>query len=243
MVARRSRLIRVNSRFAQGTNTNFVYYFDSKAVDSCDEIVLISASIPRLFPNIYSPINVLTYSDGVNTYNYTVPAAQYTAVELAAALNNCPDLTVAYDEAAHRFTFQGALIYAPYTLLASSPLANYIGLSSDLPLTGGVDYVESTPQLSLSQIYLQSDLAGLHCSDTPQLSDFIPLVTHIDCSAVPYGYTINYSLVNSESNSLSWNGDLANLRRIDIQLCDCYGNTLVLPQSAFVDLIFRIYII
>lgn len=242
---RRSRLVRLNSRFAQGkSNTDFVYFFSDKNVDRVSEVVLLSASIPRLFPNIFAPINVLTYSDGVNILNFTVPSQQYNATQLAAALDQCPDFTCRYDEVSHRFTFRASSgVYVPYMLMASSPIANYIGLSSNLLLEPDVvHHVESTPSLSLAQIYLQTSLCGLHCNDTPMLAPYIPLYSAIDCSAVPFGYNINYSLKTSEACSLSWSGDLVTLRRMDIQLTDMYGNTLVLPQTAFVDLIFRIYI-
>ena len=62
-------------------------------------------------------------------FNFTVPTKQDTAIELAAALDLCPDFTVAYDEDEHRFTFEGAAgLYVPYTILAQSTIAGYIGL-------------------------------------------------------------------------------------------------------------------
>ena len=238
---RKSRLIRVNSRFGQGTNTRFNYFFDNRNVDNVNQIVLLSANIPRLFGNIYEPINVLTYSDGLSTYNLVVPTGQYTAVELAAALNQRADIVIGYDEVRHRFTFRG---YG--TILTSSSIANYIGVSSDLTMEASeqVVYAESPPNLAgPSQIYLQSEfMCGTQCCDTPALSPFIPLFTPVDCSAIPFGYTINYSMVNENSNAVSWNGSVVGLRRIDFELCDVYGNVLVLPRNAFIDLVFRIYI-
>jgi hypothetical protein len=245
MVMRKSRLIRLNSRFAQGnSNSDFVYYFNDGNVDQVIEILLVSAQIPRLFPNIFPAINTLTYTDGLGVFHFTVPTKQYAAVELAAALDLCPDFTVGYDEDEHRFTFEGATgLYVPYTILTQSTIANYIGLSSDLPmLEGVVSYVESPPNLAMPQIYLQTSLCRLHCNDTESLTPYIPLYTPIDCSSVPYGFNVNYSLVEPEACSLSFNGDIVSLRRMDIQLTDVYGNVLVLPASAYVDLVFRIYI-
>lgn len=242
---RRSRLVRLNSRFAQGnSNTDFVYFFSQNNVDKVTEVVLVSAQIPRLFPNIFPPINTIRYTDGVNVRSFTVPAEQYNATQLAAALDLCPDFTAKYDEVAHRFTFRGGEgMYVPYTLLAESPIANYIGLSSNLLLDKDVALpVESTPNLSLSQIYLQTSLCGLHCNDTPSLNPYIPLYTSIDCSAVPFGFNISYTLRTADACSLSFGGDIVTLRRMDIQLTDCYGNTLSLPRTAFVDLIFRVYL-
>jgi hypothetical protein len=71
-----SRLLRINSRYrSAGTSSNFVYTLDNRLVDAISGIALMSASIPRLFGNIYSPINVLTYTVNNVRFDFVVRMA------------------------------------------------------------------------------------------------------------------------------------------------------------------------
>jgi hypothetical protein len=56
-------LLRINSRYrSAGTSSNLLTHLDNRLVDISVALLSMSASIPRLFGNIYSPINVLTYT-------------------------------------------------------------------------------------------------------------------------------------------------------------------------------------
>lgn len=241
-----SRLFRVNSRFKKlgERNSNFTYNYDNRLVDGCYKVALISASIPRLYTNIFDANNVLLYVSSLTgeVRQFVVPTGQYTALELAAALDLCPDLTVTYDEGLHRF-----IAFAPYplqlTLLAASSIGHYIGLTADLELDGASTLIfPSPPSLAGCQtLYLQSQfLACANTVDTPVVSPFIPLIVPIAANAVPYGFTIAYTATDIEIARVSWGGKVS-LRQIDIQITDQYGNPLNLPDNAYVDLVFRMY--
>ena len=78
-----TKMIRVNSKFmdkASYGNADFVYAIgDPLLINSCLDLTLVSARIPRLYGNIYSPINELTFTDIFNvvTTIYVTPG-QYT---------------------------------------------------------------------------------------------------------------------------------------------------------------------
>lgn len=238
----RQRLLRVNSRYRQenGTNSNFQYIFNNQYADRCTSLTLQSASIPRLFGNIYAPNNVLSYTTlgfpGVTTI--TIPPGQYTATELAA-LFVTPDFTVAYTSPRFEFTFGLAL--GDITLLASSTIAQLIGLTANtLVAPGPAVLLPSPPSLGgPNQVYLQSGFLGnTRCLDTPQLANYIPLVTPIDCSAVPYGFNIGYTIYEKDVGRIVFDEQLGSIRSIDFQLTDEHGFELILPANANIDLVF-----
>ena len=238
-----SRLLRLNSRFRQegGSSSDFVYNLGSsnRQVDSVYEIALISASVPRLYPNIYEPINLLTYSDGAFERALVVPQGQYKATELAAAISaQTIDFGVEYDETQARFVITSP---SSITLHASSPIAGYIGLTEDRQSLGVPYTLQAPPSLAgPPRLYIQSNfLANINCIESPDnVSEFIPLVSTIEASAVPYGFPVSWEIATIESTRISFGGR-ASLRRIDVQLCDEFGNVLPLPSNAHLDLVFR----
>ena len=240
-----SRLLRLNSRFRQegGSSSDFVYNLGSsnRQVDSVYECCLISASVPRLYPNIYEPINLLTYSDGPFEKALVVPQGQYTATELAAAISNQTiDFGVEYDQEKSRFVITSS---SSITLHASSPIAGYIGLTEDRQSLGVPYALQAPPSLAgPPRLYIQSNfLANINCIESPDnVSEFIPLVSTIEASAVPFGFPISWEIKTIDSSRISFGGR-ASLRRIDIQICDEFGNVLPLPPNANVDLVFRVY--
>ena len=77
--------------------------------------------------------------------------------------------------------------------------------------------------------------------DNPaSVSEYIPVVTAIDASHVPFGFNISYSVATIDSSRISYGGR-ASLRVVDVEICDEFGNPLDLPENAYVDLVFRIY--
>jgi len=240
-----SRLLRLNSRFRQegGSSSDFVYNLGSsnRQVDSVYECCLISASVPRLYPNVYAPINLLSYSDGAFERALVVPEGQYTATELAAAISNQTiDFGVEYDQEKSRFVITSS---SSITLHASSPIAGYIGLTEDRQSLGVPYALQAPPSLAgPPRLYIQSNfLANINCIESPDnVSEFIPLVSTIEASAVPFGFPISWEIKTIDSSRISFGGR-ASLRRIDIQICDEFGNVLPLPPNANVDLVFRVY--
>jgi len=240
-----SRLLRLNSRFRQqgGSSSDFVYNLGSsnRQVDSVYEVALLSASVPRLYPNIYEPINLLTYSDGAFERALVVREGQYTATELAAAISAATiDFGVEYDEAQSRFVITAS---SSIRLHASSPMASYLGLTEDRQSLGVPFALQAPPSLAgPPRLYIQSNfLANINCIESPEnVSEFIPLVTTIEASAVPYGFPVSYEIRTIDSSRISFGGR-ASLRRIDVQICDEFGNVLPLPPNAHVDLVFRVY--
>ena len=242
MQEQRSRLIRVNSRFKEDTvpasNTQFSVQLGERSIDRCMSIMLVSCSFPRLFPNIFAPISAISYQIGAGVFvDYVVTTAQYTATELAVALDTLlPDISVAY--VAERFTFATAL--ASVTI-ATSGLAPYIGITAPLTITnaGPVDS-PSPPQLQLAQVYVESQyVASVNCLDSVRSAQFIDVIQAIDQSAVPQGFNTAFH-VKTEHQSLISFPDQTSLRQVDIRLTDVYGNVLVLPDSCYVDLLFRV---
>jgi hypothetical protein len=245
-----TRLLRINSRFRSGgTTSNFTEIFSNRLVDNVQGIELISASIPRLFTNVYAPINELRYTINGLLYSYFVQEGQYTAPQLATLLNLSSDFICTYQQEEKRFRFEFSGTPFDTIILASSPIARYIGISEDLPLFPAQPINASDPP-SLegpSQIYVQSKfLASSNCVDTEQIGQFIPLMARIDCSAVPYGFNIGYESKRSENSMLRFsdqgNASRQNLRAVDIELTDQFGNNLNLPRTSDCDLLFRMYI-
>jgi hypothetical protein len=246
-----SRLLRINSRYrSAGTSSDFVYTLDNRLVDNISGIALISASIPRLFGNVYSPINVLTYTINNVRFDFVVPNGQYTATQLAAILTTSPDFDCRYNTESQRFEFSYGEGPGVIIIRAISSIGRYIGLSDDLFLPELLVFVpvQNVPQLAgPNRVYLQSQfISGVNCVDTEQgASQFIPLMQPIDCSAVPFGFNINYDVKLIESSLVSYrdtyDGQMNSLRSIDLQLTDVFGNLLDMPSTVDSDFVFRMY--
>jgi len=247
-----SRLVRINSRYATGrfSNSNFTFCINSALVDNVQMVTLVSASIPRLFTNIFTPINVLNYTISEKEYSIVVPEGQYTADELAKQIDLDPSLGCSYDDITHRFIFSHTVVVGKQILQSSSPIAHYIGLCDDIELRPLSYTAASAPPVlgGPDQVYVQSQfLAQTNCCTSLEQSDAttnIPLICAVDCSAVPYGWTIHYD-ARTDLSSMGYNelavGSRISMRRVDVQICDVFGNILNLPRSAFVDLVFKIH--
>lgn len=243
------RVIRVNSKYRLpgGTSSNFVYSIgDTRIANRVMDLTLVSARIPRMFTNIYYPINQLNMIKEDIEMQSFVPPGQYTATELATQMSSVmldSGMDVSYDVNSHRFIFharQGDVL-----LLVNSPLASYIGLHEDTLCKSGI------PKTLLYQptldgpscVYIQSQALSLniHCVDTLQVGTYIPLVAVVDCTT-PYGFTISYECKDVLSQRIDYRSsqNYPNLSYFDIQLCDQYGNLLDMPPNSYCDLVFKI---
>ena len=80
-----AKLLRINSKYRTSTsasNTDFQVVIASKDLEHILKCVLVSATIPRLFTNIFPPFNVLygVLNIGVNLA-IEIPVGQYRADE------------------------------------------------------------------------------------------------------------------------------------------------------------------
>ena len=244
-----TRFIRVNSKYKQpgGTSSKFYYSIGGTLANRVLDLTLVSARIPRLFGNIYYPLNELIFSIGGRLSSVYVNPGQYTAVQLASQISAvCVDTQVdcSYNVDTHRFIFTNRSD-TTVLMIASSPIASYIGLTADTSLTNAPTSLPYPPTLDgPSCVYIQSDTLSMcaHCVDTPAIGTYIPLIAAVDCN-VPYGFTISYECkdINSQLISYRLSQSLPNLSYFDIQLCDQYGNLLSdLPENSYVDLVFKI---
>jgi hypothetical protein len=101
--------------------------------------------------------------------------------------------------------------------------------------------VPNPPDLSGPRIYLESSaLASTNTADTPALSSYIPLFEIIPTNNVPYGFVLSYQPNEMENNAIHFDQPTS-VANIDIKLSDEHGNTLVLPETTFPDLLFRVH--
>jgi len=235
-----SQLLRLNNRYrsADQTAASFTINIPSQDCENVHRLVLVSASIPRLFTNVNDSNNTLI----MNGVTYTLPARQYTATELALALNSLFPISVVYNTAISRFEFSAtAQVVMSGTLL---PLVGFwlpfVTIDPTIP-----KIPPSPPSLAgPSEIYIESrTLARKSCLDVFENGVTLPLICVVDGSKTPYGYTIQYR--NNESDS--WLLDYAerqhgiSCKSVDIMLTDRFGYSLNLPDNANVDLVFRIW--
>jgi hypothetical protein len=156
--------------------------FEVRDLDQVKGISVARASLNRAFGNIYPPINVLMYDPNLQPrVNEVIPTGQYTAPQLATAISTASggDWTVTYSPfPVDRFIFtynnSGP---GSANLLAISPIAPYIGLTSDVlvPGTATPTTLPSPPMLSgPDTVYIQSQIiAGSHCVDTSSNGSYV----------------------------------------------------------------------
>ena len=100
------------------------------------------------------------------------------------------------------------------------------------------------PSRGPTQVYVESVFIGKRaCLDVIENGSSIPLVNVIPCALVPEGFHVNYSATNPDSWMINYDVEstgLANLRTVDIRICDEYGDVLPIPENQHVDLVFRV---
>lgn len=239
------KLVRVNSRYrSAGSVSDFTMQFTNKELDGARTVAIVRASLPRMFPNIYSPINEFVYNiDSGPEFSFSVPEGQYTAETLAVALDTAggADWVITYSPTTHRFNFDfhGAGLQA--IILADRGINGYLGVTSNLDafFTIPVD-AQGPPQLSgPNECYLESNLiASSNCCDVASLGSYIPFTGFIDFSRVEYGF--NGSFIQYERNNFEVNYRITQgqqtIRTFDMRITDRFGNVLPLPGNAFLDM-------
>jgi len=253
-----SFLLRINSKYKKQGEKNSQFTYDlvsSSACASVTSLSLLQFTMNRVFGNIYEGSNVLVIdNDNGPTITITVPEGQYTITQLVDTLNILA--SSAYGPSELVFTWDTVLDRVSissfngdgetYTIVWNlSTLAPYIGISTNfaIPFQQTV-MCPSPPQLQgPDQIYVESQiLASGQCLDDPQATGgSIPLLGIIPCGDVPYGYTINYTVQELDQTVvMTNNGQPSQLKRIDISITDKYGYLLNIPETCYVDILFRV---
>ena len=134
-----TKLLRINSKYrtdGSASCTDFSVNIASRDCENISQCVLLSATIPRLFGNVYAPTNVLNclYSTTpLNPFNSFQPVAfqitpgTYTALTLAAELDRVMNaefsfVRVRFDEIRQRVTTDPPADFA-LDILSSGGLA------------------------------------------------------------------------------------------------------------------------
>ena len=259
-----SKLLRVNSKYRtpnSKSNTDFTVNIQTRDLENISRCVLLSATIPRMFGNVYEPNNVLSGFYSVSPqipaqpFSVVIPAGSYTSVTLAAALNTAlivlfPFMSVSFDETRRRMKVEATLDKPPlFDMYISSddPLAGTCGFTQSIVVGAqSTAYAQSATSLQgISQVYIELLFIGNRsCLDILENGLSIPLVTVVGCGSIPEGFDINYEATNPDCWMIDYNVEntgLANLRTIDIRVCDTFGNILPLPPNQNVDFVFRVY--
>ena len=263
-----TKLLRVNSKYRTPNSascTDFSVSLDSRDCENISQCVLLSATIPRQFGNVYAPNNVLRgqYSTTpLNPFNSFLPVAfpvtsgVYTAVQLAVELTRVISaefafIRVEFNELRQRMHFIATNAPDSFALNLSheSGLARILGITSNIFFVDEFSpdaYVDSPPALQgPTQVYVESVFVGNRaCLDVLENGFSIPLVNVIPCALVPEGFDITYQATNSDGWAISYDVEstgLANLRTVDIRICDQYGDVLPIANNQHVDLVFKVY--
>jgi len=242
------KLVRVNAKYRiSGDPNNFVIKFDVRDLDNVKGIAVARACLNRAFPNIYSPINILSYQPNLGSQiNLTIPPAQYTATTLAAAIQLASggDWSVTYSAAPiDRFIFTyNNVVSGSAQLLSSSSIAPYIGLTSDVlvPAVATPTTLPSPPSLQGPEcVYIQSNfIAGSHCVDIPSNGSYIPFLCCIDFTNVPYGFSAYFEAKTPQIFQITYARESGTrlLQLFDVQVTDKFGNLLDLPENDNLDM-------
>ena len=233
-----SQLLRLNNRYRSATDSaaSFTINIPSQDCESVSRLLLVSASIPRLFTNINDSNNTLLLSGVV----YTIPIRQYTAMELATTLESLLPITTVYNTEISRFEFSDSV-----STVMSGTILPFIGFWDPSVVVNGLLIAPAPPSLDgPSEIYIESrTLARKSCLDVFENGVTLPVVCVIDASRTPYGYTIQYRNDPSDSWLLDYSERQHGIscKSVDITLTDRFGYPLNLPETCNVDLVFRIW--
>ena len=229
-----SRLLRVNSRFKTGveTNTNFSFIYKSVNITS---IQLLRFRCLRLFPNIFSPYDTLI----VNGTVYSIPHQQYTATELAVAITALGLFTCTLT-ADNKFQLTASGF--GYTLSPTRLSTLLLGFPDfDILVSPSVTSTNLPALQGPDPLYIEGDIALGNCLDSEESNGGnIPLVWSVATNTVPYGFQIDYESNDPVSSQIDVkNGTLSN-KRFLFRITDAFGHTLELPNNAF-DMFFKVF--
>ncbi len=237
------KMVHVNSvNKSYGTTSNFTIDFLTRDLDKVRKVTMIKASLPRLFQNIWSANNIIDiqHPTGIDNF-FTIPAGQYTATTLAAAMTTALagiNMAVAYNTTTNRFVFTYSGPTTATISYANSTISQYIGLTADL-VTGAPQSTQEPPQLSgPDEVYIKSQLVAANSAVEAGSTGSLPLVGTISYIAVPYGFVGRFDASNLDIAHVEYQ-DVVCMRRMDIQLTDVYGNELDLPSNCYLDMILQ----
>lgn len=235
-------MVHVNaSARSSGTVNDFSIDFQTRDLDNVTKVTMIKATLPRMFPNIWSVNNTIVIQHAGSNTSYSVPAGQYTALTLLAALNTATAgafVTWTYDTTLQRYIATYSSVTTVTLMSTLSSIATYIGLSADV-LLGAPAAMPSPPQLSgPDEVFIQSGLVATSSCVESGATQSIPLLGSISFVDVPYGFTGRFDARHPEISHI----DIpyaACMRKIDVRLCDNLGNTLACPDNCFLDMILQ----
>lgn len=257
-----TKLLRINSKYRTPNSAScadFSVNIDSRDCENISQCVLLSATIPRMFGNVYAPNNELNcvYGTAPNpqqTLTFQINPGLYTAATLAAEIDRVVNaefsfIRVRFDEVRQRIHFVTTDPPADFALdvIADSGLAAIAGISSTLITTFQPDaFAQSPPALQgPTQLYIESQFIGNRaCLDILENGASIPLFNVIPCALVPSGFDITYQATNVDGWAIDYDVEstgLANLRTVDIRITDTYGYVLPIPANQHSDFVFKLY--
>jgi len=251
-----NKLVQVNSAYRSSnsaSNSDFSVDFRTVDLDNVTQVTMVKASLPRLFPNIWSVNNqiAIEHPAGVNNL-YTVPPAYYNVTTLTAALNTATApifVTWAFNTVTNKFTATYSSV-TTVTLLSNSALSTigpYIGLTSDVIL-GAPSDLPSQPQLSgPDDVYINSQIvasnsciaaSAILSSQTETNISTIPFLGSISFADVPYGFVGRFDSSNLNICHIDFPYQ-ASMRKINVKLTDFLGNVILLPDNCYFDMILQ----
>lgn len=234
------KLVQVNSRFrSTGTTADFSIDFLSRDLDKVTRVVMIKASLPRLFPNIWSVNNSIVINHAGADFTFLVPEGQYTVITLATAMTTaCAGINMAfvYNTTTNRFTATYSGVTTATLVSSSSTIAPYIGLTADLTLGAPAD-LASPPQLSgPDEVYIHSQIVAANSCVVP--SGAIPFLGYISFTTVPYGFVGSYKADSLDVAHIEMPYQVC-IRKINIKLCDVNGDLISIPDNCYLDMLLQ----
>ena len=257
-----TKLLRINSKYRTPNSascTDFTVNIPVRDLENVSRCCLVSAKIPRMFSNVYDTDCVLhcLVSENVGeppyAFNVTVAAGLYTIEKLTAELDRQLNseflfLNVIYNKDNNRFRVVLTNPPPDFTIeFLTTDLAQLVGITSPIQMFGDLAiYAQSPPALQgANSIYVESTfISNRACLDVLENGLNIPLCNVINCETVAPGFDICYMADHTDAWGIDYgaeNTGLANLRSVDIRICDMYGNVLDNPPNCHVDLVFKIY--
>ena len=244
------KLVQVNASAknqASASNSDFSVDFQTTDMDKVIQVSMVKASLPRMFPNIWSVNNTIDIiHSGADNY-YTIPPLQYDINTLITALNTATApifVTWALNATTNKLTATYSSVTTVTLSASKSSIGPYIGLTADVTL-GAPSDMPSYPQLSgPTEIFIQSNLIAANNCVTGSSSlgtnspVSIPLVSSISFIDVPWGFVGRFDGKSLEIGYLDFPSEII-MRRIDVRLTDVYNNVIQLPDNCFLDMVLQ----
>ena len=233
------RMVQVNAaQRSEGSVSNFSTNFLTRDLDNVKKVVMIKATLPRLFFNIQSWNNTINIIHPANTPNvFIIPVGQYTATTLAAAMTTATagiNTAWAYNAATSRIraTYSGV---TTANLDPLSSIAPYIGLMATITL-GAPSDMQSPPQLSgPDEILVISNLVATSSCVAAGNTTAKSLLGNINFTNVPYGFTGRWDAQQSDIAHIDFPYSVC-MRKIDVRLEDVFGHQMELPDNCYLDM-------